>query len=598
MMDGQADDVSDLDAADGGMSEDDDAAHIQQQRKQKQKQQPTGTAAAKEKKQLRPVEDRFMRLDEMEAFVAQAERAAAQDSDDDEDDDLDGLGSEGGEQAGKRRLPGSVVGSDHDDDADLQDLLTSSAALVGKKLTMQHKHSKRAAAGSDDEDMGLGDSEDLEGSSGEDEDQDDGDIMYKDFFGNDPELRSQGDLPGSDEDLDRDESDLDDGASDPDHDDLEPDLGAEGAAAGHRGKAAAAAAGKKRVHWDADYAAAAGGDNNISEGEEQEEAPLSTHEKRLLRMQERIAELEDEALGDKPWHLIGEVSAAKRPVNSALEIDMDYDTTNKPLPAPTEEATHSLEDMIKRRIAEARWDDVVRVLPPPAEVKKKQLELDDTKAQQGLGEIYESEYVQQATGFTAPDKAEPVRRQAVALFKALCGKLDALSSFAFTPKPVVEELEVRSDVAALAVEEVAPLAVSDAAMRTPAEVYSAQAHGQEKAEAELTQEERKRRRAKKKRAHKNKEAAKASEAAARAAASGTATALAGRKSLAAQLAAATNSGLIKKGAAATGGKSDFGKSSAVFGKLAEQAAAGKDGKKGSRTVKEDKKQLKGAMLKL
>eukprot|EP00878_Enallax_costatus_P038695 GHUV01044119.1.p1 GENE.GHUV01044119.1~~GHUV01044119.1.p1 ORF type:complete len:189 (-),score=35.71 GHUV01044119.1:228-794(-) len=74
-----------------------------------------------------------------------------------------------------------------------------------------------------------------------------------------------------------------------------------------------------------------------------------------MSYQERIAELEDEALGDKPWHLIGEVSAAKRPVNSALEIDMDYDTTNKPLPAPTEEATHSLEDMIKRRIAEARW---------------------------------------------------------------------------------------------------------------------------------------------------------------------------------------------------------------------------------------------------
>jgi hypothetical protein len=27
-------------------------------------------------------------------------------------------------------------------------------------------------------------------------------------------------------------------------------------------------------------------------------------------------------------------------------------------------------------------------------------------------------------------------------FKELCGKLDALSSFAFAPKPVVEELEV------------------------------------------------------------------------------------------------------------------------------------------------------------
>lgn len=47
-------------------------------------------------------------------------------------------------------------------------------------------------------------------------------------------------------------------------------------------------------------------------------------------------------------------------------------------------------------------------------------------------------------------------------------------------------MQVRSDVAALAVEEVAPLAVSDAAMRTPGEVYTAQAHGEQKAEEELT----------------------------------------------------------------------------------------------------------------
>jgi U3 small nucleolar ribonucleoprotein component len=59
-------------------------------------------------------------------------------------------------------------------------------------------------------------------------------------------------------------------------------------------------------------------------------------------------------MGDKPWHLVGEVQGSSRPLNSALEIDMDYDTTNKPPPAPTEEATHSLEDMIKKRIADRR----------------------------------------------------------------------------------------------------------------------------------------------------------------------------------------------------------------------------------------------------
>lgn len=63
--------------------------------------------------------------------------------------------------------------------------------------------------------------------------------------------------------------------------------------------------------------------------------------------------------------------------------------------------------------------------------------------QQGLGEVYEQEYVKAATGFSAPDKQEGLRQQASALFKALCGKLDALSAFTYTPKPVVTEMEVR-----------------------------------------------------------------------------------------------------------------------------------------------------------
>lgn len=38
--------------------------------------------------------------------------------------------------------------------------------------------------------------------------------------------------------------------------------------------------------------------------------------------------------------------------------------------------------MLKRRIAERRWDDPVRVVPPPTETVKKTLELDDSKSKQ------------------------------------------------------------------------------------------------------------------------------------------------------------------------------------------------------------------------
>lgn len=37
----------------------------------------------------------------------------------------------------------------------------------------------------------------------------------------------------------------------------------------------------------------------------------------------------------------------QRPVNSALELDLDFERTMKPPPAPTEEGTASLEDLIR-----------------------------------------------------------------------------------------------------------------------------------------------------------------------------------------------------------------------------------------------------------
>lgn len=47
-----------------------------------------------------------------------------------------------------------------------------------------------------------------------------------------------------------------------------------------------------------------------------------------------------------------QVSAAKRPKNSALEVDLDFEHNVRPVPQTTEESTASLEDLIKKRIVE------------------------------------------------------------------------------------------------------------------------------------------------------------------------------------------------------------------------------------------------------
>ena len=36
-------------------------------------------------------------------------------------------------------------------------------------------------------------------------------------------------------------------------------------------------------------------------------------------------------MGDKAWQLTGEVDASRRPLNSALEVDLDFETTGQRL---------------------------------------------------------------------------------------------------------------------------------------------------------------------------------------------------------------------------------------------------------------------------
>lgn len=71
--------------------------------------------------------------------------------------------------------------------------------------------------------------------------------------------------------------------------------------------------------------------------------------------------------------------------------------------------------------------------------------------------MYQEEYVAAASGVqSAEGKDDTVRQEARQLMKQLFAKLDALSHFHFAPKPVIEEMSVRADVPALAMEEIAP----------------------------------------------------------------------------------------------------------------------------------------------
>ncbi|RCV36385.1 hypothetical protein SETIT_7G314400v2 [Setaria italica] len=229
-----------------------------------------------------------------------------------------------------------------------------------------------------------------------------------------------------------------------------------------------------------------------------EDQGLSTHEKERLKMRAKIEQMEKANLEPSTWTMQGEVTASSRPKNSALEVDLDFEHNVRPAPVITEEVTASLEEMIKKRIAEGHFDDVEKPSLLPSKAPREHKELDESKSKKGLAELYEDDYAQKSGIAPAPlSISDELKKEANTLFKRVCLKLDALSHFHFAPKPVIEDMSVQANVPALAMEEIAPVAVSDAAMLAPEEIFEGK--GDVKEEGELTQAERKRRRANKKR---------------------------------------------------------------------------------------------------
>ncbi|KAJ6888700.1 hypothetical protein NC652_029709 [Populus alba x Populus x berolinensis] len=203
-------------------------------------------------------------------------------------------------------------------------------------------------------------------------------------------------------------------------------------------------------------------DNELDdEAVDERKGRLSTHEKQLQKLQSEIEQMEKVNLEPKTWTMQGEVTAASRPKNSALEVDLDFEHNMRPAPVITEEVTATLEDMIKNRIIEGQFNDIQKAPSLPSKAPRELKELDDNKSKKGLANVYEEEYVQKTNPAAAPlSFSDEQKEEASVLFKKLCLKLDALSHCHFAPKPVIEDMSIQANVPALAMEEVKDISLS------------------------------------------------------------------------------------------------------------------------------------------
>ncbi|KAH7100246.1 Mpp10 protein [Auriculariales sp. MPI-PUGE-AT-0066] len=223
---------------------------------------------------------------------------------------------------------------------------------------------------------------------------------------------------------------------------------------------------------------------------------LSTHEKRQAELRKQIEELEQQNIGPKDWTLMGEAAGRARPSNSLLEQDLEYDRTSRPVPAVTAERVASLEDLIKKRILDENFDDVVRKLSAsslaPSARRGAGFELIDQKSKQSLAQLYEEDFRAQASGSgtsVVDDKLAKEHAEIEKMWEDISYKLDAMSNAHFTPKQPKAKITTISDVAAASIESALPTSNALSSMLAPEEITAQAKRKDLTARSELTPQE-------------------------------------------------------------------------------------------------------------
>ncbi|KAI9369983.1 U3 small nucleolar ribonucleoprotein complex, subunit Mpp10 [Aspergillus egyptiacus] len=207
----------------------------------------------------------------------------------------------------------------------------------------------------------------------------------------------------------------------------------------------------------------------------------STHEKRRAQIADEIRRLEAANVAKKEWMLAGEARATERPSNSLIEENLDFERIGKPVPVVTTELSESIEELVKRRIIAKEFDEVIRRRPGLSErqnPQKKRAEIDESKPQQSLAELYETDHLRATDpNYVDPKNQELLKEhtEIIDLWKEISSQLDTLSNWHYKPRAPQASINVVTDVATITMEDAQPTAsgvVRTSATLAPQEIYT------------------------------------------------------------------------------------------------------------------------------
>ncbi|KAL6251244.1 U3 snoRNP protein [Rhinocladiella similis] len=208
---------------------------------------------------------------------------------------------------------------------------------------------------------------------------------------------------------------------------------------------------------------------------------MSTHERQRAAIASEIRRLEAANVAKRDWTLSGEARAADRPLNSLIEEDLEFERTGKPVPVITAEVSEEIEALIKRRILAREFDEVVRRHPDALgranDTRRGRVEVDDTKPQSGLAEIYEQDHLRATDPGYVDRRSASTKRaheEISRLWKEVSSQLDLLSNLHFKPKRVEAEIRTVEDKPTISMEDARPVGVganAEESMLAPHEVY-------------------------------------------------------------------------------------------------------------------------------